>query len=111
MKYKLEIILGIFFSVIAGLVLAHAQTIDCTQQQNTVNNDLQRIQNQNSDLQMDEANLNACQDAQTVVATPEYATAVKTIQAEQVQPIQANPGNTMDTQGTVTMDTQGTITQ
>ena len=71
----------------------NAQNIDCTVQQHQVDQINRQIADNNSaiqaQLQQAEDNLNACLNVQTTVASPEYATAVQTIQSEkEMQPVQ-----------------------
>lgn len=84
-----------FVLILPGIPVIYAQNIDCTQQQNHVNDLTQRLNNVNSDLQDAEDNLNACLDAQQTVANVE-----EVVRSPAYQQVVKQETQSMDTQGT-----------
>jgi hypothetical protein len=80
-------ILLVLLCSISGVALA--QTIDCSQYQQQVNQDMTQMANVNAQLMADENNLNGCQTVNATVSSPVYQQTLQAIQAS--APVQSTP--------------------
>jgi len=97
MRNYLLALLIITILALVWISKSYSQTIDCTQQQQQVSQLNSQINDATAALTLAQNNLSACQNINTIVESPAYATAVQSLQTNQAiisQPIYGNDKTT-----------------
>lgn len=76
-----------------GLVLAHAQSIDCTNYQNQVKQDQTQLHDIWHQFNQDNANLGNCETIQNTVNSPVYQQTMASLQVQAAQGVNYSQSN------------------